>query len=63
MLMDMGLLQQEKGQISELFCARWRDEGVSYWGIKISSSGTNSYLLDNNIIPLMNKTQFQLDKW
>lgn len=32
-------------------------------GIKISFSMTNSYLLDGNIIALVNKMQSQFDKW
>lgn len=62
-LMDLGLMEKERGHISKHFQAKLNDEKVCYLGVRICASVSPLYLLDSNITPFVNWMQSQFEKW
>lgn len=61
-LLDLGIPSNEKECISKIFPAKWKEKGIWYLGITISVFTRGTYLLENNIIPLVNWMKSQLEK-
>lgn len=61
--MGLGISRIEREHISKIFPAKWKEKGIMYCGVKASASMLGDDLLENNIMPMVNWVQSQLEKW